>query len=287
MKLNYILYASLCIICITLSVGCTSHNAYPSDNMSLGNNMTVHYIDVGQGDSEFIQFPDGKSMLIDAGDTFAEGTVINYLKRQGVNNIDVVVVTHPHEDHIGGMTGVLNTYMVGRVFDSGYPHTTHIYSTMLETIDKRNIKYVTPVNGDHISIDPNVDIEVMNSNTNSTNLNDDSIVLKMTYNKVVFLFEGDASSKVEDTYAYNVGKVDILKVAHHGSGSSTSSKFLFAIKPSVSIISVGAHNDYGHPVSNTLSRLEKIGTRVYRTDKDGTVIVMSNGKTYSIQNVMG
>ncbi|MFA5237587.1 MAG: ComEC/Rec2 family competence protein, partial [Methanoregula sp.] len=247
--------------------------------VSSSGKMVVHYINVGQGDSELIQFPSGKTMLIDAA-----STVPNYLRQQGLSSIDVVVATHPHEDHIGGMVAVLDNFAVKQFIDSGTPDTTSTFEKMLTTIDQNNIPFKTVKTGDIISLDPAVSIQVLNPSVLVTDdYNQNSIVLKMTYGKVTYLFTGDGEEPVEEQYANSVGHVDILKVAHHGSCTSSSSAFLDAVRPDVSVISVGAHNDYGHPCAATTGRLEQVGSKVYRTDQDGTIIITSDGNTYSVE----
>ena len=245
--------------------------------------MTVSFIDVGQGDSELIQTPSGKVMLIDAGPTATESKVVKYLQDQGISTIDVVVATHPHEDHIGGMSAVLNGFAVKQFIDSGYPHTTSTYENMLNLIDKKNIPFKTVTNGDTISLDPAVSVQVLNPQaTFSDDINQNAIVLKITYGKNTFLFTGDAGEPIENSYAGNAGHADILKVAHHGSSTSSGSSFLSKITPSISVIEVGAGNSYGHPTQATLSRLQQVGSKVYRTDLDGTITITSDGNTYSV-----
>jgi competence protein ComEC len=245
--------------------------------------MTVNFIDVGQGDSELIQTPSGKTMLIDAGPTDSSQTVAQYLRDQGISTIDIVVATHPHEDHIGGMSTVLNGFTVKQFIDSGYPYTTSTYEDMLNLIDKKNIPFQTVTSGDTISLDPALTINVLNPLTTfSSDVNQNSIVLKITYGKVTYLFTGDAGSDAESNFMNTAGHADILKVAHHGSSTSSSSTFLSHITPAVSVIEVGAGNPYGHPAASTLKRLEQIGSKVYRTDLSGTIKITSDGNTYSV-----
>lgn len=249
--------------------------------------MTVSFIDVGQGDSELIQSPSGKVMLIDAGPTDTGSKVVKYLQDRGISTIDVVVATHPHEDHIGGMAAVLNAFIVKQFVDSGYPHTTSTYENMLNLIDKKNIPFRTVTNGDTIAFDPAISVQVLNPQKSFTDdINQNSVVLKMTYGKVSSLFTGDAGEPIENSYAGIAGHADILKVAHHGSSTSTGSAFLSKITPPISVIEVGAGNSYGHPTSATLQRLQQAGTKVYRTDLDGTITITSDGNTYSVDTAI-
>ncbi len=257
-----------------------------STPFSSSGKMVVNFIDVGQGDSEFIQFPNGKTMLIDAGPTSSATTVTSYLQSLGVKSIDIVVATHPHEDHIGGMSSVLNTFTVGQFIDSGTPSTSSVFEKMLNLIDQKNIPFKTVSTGDTITIDPSVDIRVLSpSSLDSSDYNQNSIVLKMVYEKTSFLFTGDGAEPVEQQYANAAGHVDILKVAHHGSCTSSYSSFLSVIRPSISVISVGAHNSYGHPCLDTINRLTQIGSTVYRTDQNGNIVITSDGITYSVNGV--
>jgi hypothetical protein len=171
------------------------------------------------------------------------------------------------------MSAVLNSFTVGQFIDSGYPHITSTYENMLTTIDQKNIPFRTVKNGDILTIDPSVSIQVLNpQSTFSTDINQNSIVLKITYGKVIYLFTGDAGGMT--THA------DILKVPHHG--SETGAGTLTQIAPSVSVIEVGAGNSYGHPTQLALSKLASIGSQIYRTDLNGNVVITSDGNTYTV-----
>jgi len=260
----------------------TTQTRYPEESkipttsptaFSSSGKMVVHFIDVGQGDSELIQFPSGKTMLIDAGPTGAGSTVAAYLRSQGISSLDAVVASHPHEDHIGGMSEVLDDFTVKQFIDSGYPHTTSTYENMLVQIDRKNIPFRTVAVGDIISLDPAVSIAVLNPQPSfSDDINQNSVALRMTYGKITWFFPGDAGSIAEPA--------EILKVPHHG--SSTGSSSITLIDPKVSVIEVGAGNSYGHPTTTTLTRLQQAGSEIYRTDQDGTIVITSDGETYSV-----
>ena len=253
----------------------------PTINQSI---LTVHFIDVGQGDSILIQIND-KNMLIDAGDNRAGNPVVSYLKDNGVTELDVVVATHAHADHIGGMVTILNNFKVNRFIDSGNPHTTKTYEGMLLAIDQKNVPFSLAEAGQTIALDQSVTIEVLNPGKLTGNLNDDSVVLKMTYGDVSFLFTGDAEAHAEGKMVaagYDIGS-DILKVAHHGSRSSTTQEFLQKVDPDVCIIMVGSNNRYGHPHQEIIDRLDLFGCEVYRTDLEGDIVVKTDGKEYTVE----
>ena len=253
---------------------------------SASENLTVHFIDVGQGDSELIQF-NGKNVLIDGGTPEMGSRVESYLRGHGASSLDLVVATHPHDDHIGGLLTILNDLLVGQVLDSGQTHTSQTFENYLNLIDRKNILFNTAERGQTIDLDPAIKIEVLSppaTHFAGDDLNQNSVVLKVTYNKVSFLFMGDAGFVAENSImaaGYDL-KSDVLKVGHHGSSSASGSAFLAKVKPTSSIIEVGAGNDYGHPTSKTLSALTDTGSKIYRTDTNGNIVVTTDGQTYSV-----
>jgi competence protein ComEC len=256
------------------------------------NNLTVHFIDVGQGDSELIQF-NNRNVLIDGGEQVMGPRVESYLRDHGVSSLDIMVATHPHSDHVGGLITVLNDTPVKQVLDIGQAHPSPIYETFLKLLDQKNIPYKNPQLGQTIDLDPNLKIEVLNppSTQFTDDLNQNSIVLKVIFNNVSFLLMGDAGFEAEKSIlasGYDL-KSDILKVAHHGSSSASSPTFLSKVRPAISVIEVGAGNDYGHPTKKTLDALQQIGTKIYRTDLNGSIVVTTDGVSYTIttQNQSG
>ena len=248
-------------------------------------NLTIHFIDVGQGDSELMQFA-GKNILIDAGTQEMGPRVESYLKDHGVSSLDLLVATHPHDDHIGGLLIILQDFPVKQVLDSGQVHTTPTFESYLKLIDQKNIPFDTAHRGQKINLDPNLKIEVLSPPQTplGDDLNQNSIVLKVSLNKVSFLLMADAGIEAENSLLstdYNL-KSDILKVGHHGSSSASSTAFLNAVRPTISIIEVGASNGYGHPTQKTLSALQNTGSEIYRTDTNGNVVVTTDGLHYSV-----
>lgn len=247
-------------------------------------NLTVHFLDVGQGDSILVEY-ENKAMLIDAGESDQGEVVSDYLHNQEISTLDYVVATHPHSDHIGGMNNILNNFQVKHFVDSGYPHTSKTYEDMLTTIDKKNIPFETPKRGDKIDFASGIGVEVLNPGSSyfTDDLNQNSVVLKVTDNKVSFLLMGDAGIEAEDSImqaGYNVD-ADILKVGHHGSRTASGASFISSVSPEISVIEVGAGNDYGHPNSEVRNRLQKV-SKLYRTDLDGTIKVTTDGSTYTV-----
>ena len=247
-------------------------------------NLTVHFLDVGQGDSILLEHGDD-TMLIDSGEIGKGDDVAADIKGEGITSLDYVVATHPHSDHIGGMSVILNDFSIGHFFDSGYAYTSKTYEDMLTTIDKKGIPFSTPKRGDKIDFSSGIDVQVLNPGSTyfTDDVNQNSIVLKVTDGSVLLLLMGDAGIEAENQVmkeGYNVN-ADILKVGHHGSHTSSGASFISAVSPAVSVIEVGAGNDYGHPHKETLDRLQKV-SKVYRTDLDGTVTVTTDGSTFSI-----
>lgn len=246
-------------------------------------NLTVHFIDVGQGDSIFIECS-GKNMLIDAGENDMGSIVSAFLKEQGIFSLDYVVATHPHADHIGGLLTILSEYPVGQFIDSGYPHTSQTYEDMLTAIDTKNIPFHVAQSGETIDLTPGIEIQVLNpGKEQSEDLNENSVVLKIIDKDVSFLLMGDAGLETEANImatGYDVD-ADILKVGHHASTSGSGQSFISAVSPEVSIIEVGADNDYGHPHAEIFQRLQSVST-VYRTDFDGTITITTDGSAYTV-----
>jgi competence protein ComEC len=249
------------------------------------NNLTIHFLDVGQGDSELIQF-NGKNVLIDGGEQDMGPRVESYLRDHEVSSLDLLVATHPHDDHIGGLLTILNDIRINQVLDSGQVHTTSTFEDFLNLIDQKNIPYTAAERGQTIDLDPRLKIEVLSPPAThfSDDLNQNSVVLKITYNKVSFLLMGDAGIEAENSLlssGYNLQST-VLKVGHHGSSSSCSPTFLNEIRPEIAVIEVGVNNDYGHPTEKTLGALQSAGSRVYRTDLDGNIVVTTDGQSYSV-----
>lgn len=264
----------------TITIGNEVHR-FDTNGIWLGKvdtyaDLKVHYIDVGQADSELIQVG-GKNILIDAGCN--DNKTLNYLKSINVTKLDYVIATHPHEDHIGGMTSIINNFTVDNFYAPKVTHTTKTFENMINALKTKNLKINTPTVGDTLTIgDATMQFLAPNSNSYD-NLNNYSIVTKLKYGNNSFIFMGDAESLSEgEILAKQLDiQADVLKVGHHGSKSSTSESFLKSVNPKYAIISCGKDNDYGHPHKETMDKLKNKGIKLFKTDEQGTIIATSNG----------
>jgi competence protein ComEC len=241
---------------------------------------TVHFMDVGQGDAILIERGD-TDILVDGGSTSAN--VLAYLQGQGVADIDLLVATHPHADHIGGLPAILAQYHVSEVWVNGDTSTSQTYQDFAAAVAAEGATVREVTRGYSTQID-GLDIAVLNPSQLTDDPNEDSVVFRLTCGKVSVLLTGDATSDSEAGMLATGLTLDsdVLKVGHHGSNTSTSDAFLTAVTPEDAVISVGAGNTYGHPHQQTLDRLAAHGVTVYRTDEDGTVTLTSDCNTYSI-----
>lgn len=274
-----------------------------------GGNLTAHFIDVGQGDCTLLQF-NGKSILIDGGSWEKGPLVESYLRNNGVSSLDLLILTHPHDDHIGGLIWILRDFPVKQALDSGQHQSSLIYKMFRNLIDQRNISYNAARRGQKIDIDKDLKIEVLSPplhpisgelnhsssallrnpwetvavRTLSGDLNQNSLVLHITYGNISLLLMADADTVAESSLISSGCdlKSDILKVGHHGGSSASSMAFLKNVMPAISIIEVGKANYYGYPTQKTLSALQSIGSKIYRTDINGNIIITTDGLNCSL-----
>lgn len=269
----------LIIICITAVYNYLSDDKNAAVNVPSGT-AQLHFIDVGQGDSILIVTADG-NMLIDAGSGESEASLKKYLDKLGISQLEYAVFTHPHEDHIGGADMIFQNYEVNNVILPDAVSTTLAYKNMLDGIEKSNADVHQAVSGDEYSFG-GVNFKILAPNSSGySGFNDYSAVVRITYGNTSFIMTGDAEalSESEILARYSPAELDcdVLKVGHHGSDSSSSDGFLAALTPAVSVISCGEGNSYGHPHSETLTRLEGIGSTILRTDKSGTIVLQTDG----------
>lgn len=248
--------------------------------------IVVHFIDVGQGDAELIMTSDGKTVLIDSGTPESRTVLTGYLKEQGVKKIDYFVLTHPHADHIGGAAAVLDAFDVVNVIMTDAPTTTSTYKKVLQKIDEKDFGVIFAEAGKEYSLGE-AKITILGPVSDySDDLNNTSIVLRLTYGRTAFMFTGDAEKKAEQDmltkFPASYFRADVLKLGHHGSSNSTSDGWFFAVSPEYAVISCGRNNDYGHPHREILSLLKKNGTTYFRTDTDGIIVMSSDGESVKI-----
>lgn len=237
--------------------------------------MRVHFIDVGQADSTFIELGNGQTMLIDAG--LGGDDVVKYIRELQYSDIDFVVATHPHDDHIGGMATVLDSFDIGKMYMPRQEHTISAFTNMLDVIENKNIELHEAKAGVNITTSGIIKIDILAPFAESySNLNNCSAVVKLTYGETVMLFTGDAEQVIETQLLNSDIDADVLKVGHHGAGSSSAPSFIRAVSPEIAVISCGKDNSYGHPDYETLAILNEVGADIYRTDEQGTIQVMAD-----------
>ncbi len=285
-KVNKLIYSCLCLL--VLLVGYFTTNAdntsssYDNNTNSSTSEVLVYFIDVGQADAIYIK--DGNSnMMIDAGNNADGKLLVKYLQSLNVDGFKYVVGTHAHEDHIGGMDDIINNFKIDNFYMPEAISTSKTFEDVLDALDIKKVTFQTPKIGDKFTLEK-ASFEVLSIGTDTNDLNDTSLVLKMNYNTTCVLFMGDASSSVEETLLDKDINCQVLKVGHHGSKYSSSDKFIKKVKPTYGIIMVGQDNKYGHPTKKTLDTLEKYQVNIHRTDKEGTILMHLKGNEISFEN---
>ncbi|MDO8733553.1 MAG: ComEC/Rec2 family competence protein [Elusimicrobiota bacterium] len=260
--------------------------------------LVVTFIDVGQGDSIFIKTPGGKYGLIDSGGTPywspsavepGEETVVPFLESRKVKKLDFVIATHADGDHIGGLPAVLKRFPVGIVYENGIISDQPEYEELHKVIDDKKIITSVLKQGDVFDVDPSVKFEVFAPPKDFyfDGENNNAIAVRLIYGDVSFLFTADIEYEAEDSILHVYGnkiRSNIMKIGHHGSATSTSEKFLKAVNPEIAVIPVGARNNFGHPYSGVLAKLQDADINIYRTDEDGNITVRTDGKKFIIES---
>lgn len=276
-KIKTVITALWMAIIIAVASGCDDKTVEAASVQP----MTVNFIDVGQGDSTLITCG-GESMLIDAGDTDKGTTVQLYLKKQGVKTLKYLVLTHPDSDHIGGAPVIITKYNIGSAYVSNFKKTTKAYDNVVQAFKYKSITPTTPKVGSQVTLGT-ATITFLAPNRTYDTPNNSSIALLVQDGSKRFLFTGDAEEKAESDIVdtgINI-KADVYQVGHHGSSTASSDKLLNAVQPTAAVISCGEGNKYGHPHSETLTKFRSRGIATYRTDEEGSIVAVTDGKTIS------
>ena len=268
---------SLIILIVVILISVIA-NYFPfKEQINIIKDFQIHFLDVGQADAAIVFLPDGKTMLIDGGNQEDGKYICDYIRKNGRKKIDYLVATHPHEDHIGGLTKIVNNYEIFDIYMPKVAYNSSIYADLLNAIDSKNYKIHNAKIGTVIAETDEYKAEILSPIDDEYNdINHYSVILKLTYKETDYLFTGDAEIINENQLEGDIS-ADVLKVGHHGSSTSTSKKFLKRVNPTLAVISVGKDNNYGHPDDSVLKRLNSLNIDVVRTDISGTIIVKSDG----------
>lgn len=292
-KLNKIFNKTILILLILIGISYINEELVKKENTSYAmketlskdssnNNLEIYYFDVGQADSILIK-EKNTNILIDAGNNEDGENLVNYLKNDlNIDKLNMIIGTHPHEDHIGGLDNIIDSFDIDTILMPNATSTSKTFESVLNSIENKNYKITVPKIDEEFNYD-NIKLKVLYTGTNEKDLNNSSIVLKLTYFNNKFLFTGDATSKVEKKLLNKDIESDVLKIGHHGSEYSTTNDFLDKVNPKYAIIEVGKNNTYKHPKQTTLDKLNAKNIKVYRTDLDGTIKLTSDGNNITFE----
>ncbi|MBE6681036.1 MAG: MBL fold metallo-hydrolase [Ruminococcaceae bacterium] len=280
------------ILCIAVILFCVVFELYENNKRRslIGDEYAaVHFIDAGQGDCTLIETSDGKFAIIDASTQDASDKITDYLKDRNVKEIEFILFTHPHEDHIGCGDEIINEFKVKTVYMNKVTQNTSAYENVINAIKKSKGKYGTkllnPREGDTISLS-DLEFTILSDGSGyGDNINNSSICVKLEYGKSSFLFTGDAEKEVEEDLLesdFNV-EADVYHCGHHGSSTSNSEDFLDEVSPDISVISCGTDNSYGHPHTEVIKALNKMDVDIYQTNKDGDIVIVFDKKSISVK----
>lgn len=251
--------------------------------------LAVHYIDVGQADCILIKAPE-KNVLIDAGDRGMGDLIEQYLQAQSVSQIDLLIATHPHADHIGSMDYIVKNFDIGKILFGNVPQailpTSRTYENLLDAISDKGMKITKATPGDVYDLGGGANLTILAPLAGYDDLNDTSVVTRLDFGNRHFLFTGDAESESEadivKAYAAPELECDVLKLGHHGSSTSSSQGFLQLVSPKIAIACCGTDNSYGHPHRETLTSLANMGVTLYRTDQNGSIVIVTDGESLDV-----
>lgn len=273
-----------------LWLGASHWQLNPIPGQADSSKLKVSFLDVGQGDAILIQSPSGQKVLLDGGEDGAK--LLNRLSDElpwRQKKIDMMILSHPHADHARGFNSLFDRYQIGQVYGTGVMHNSSVYEVWLRNLRDHQLTLKTLKAGDTLDLGAGAVLQVLFprddlSAQSVTNLNNSSLVLKLTYGQISFLLTGDAEEEAEKQLLATGAdlRAQVLKVAHHGSANATSLKFLAGVKPQLAIISVGQDNDFGHPHASTLSKLTDMGAKILRTDQSGTIHLSTDGQSIDV-----
>jgi len=262
--------------------------------LSFQQGLAVVFVDVGQGDSIIVHAPSGRSLLIDGGGSpftptgsqeIGQWAVVPALYREGIKRLDAIIVTHAHDDHVGGLTEVIGQVPVGMILGTADARPTPNYDKLLEAAKEKKIPVIQAKAGQIFNLGGGITAEALYpasrpASQPESDANNSSTVIKLSYKQISFLFTGDLPQEQEAELSGASTRLagTVLKVPHHGSRDSLNSAFLSAVRPAWAVISVGAGNSFGHPDGQTLEKLRAAKTKVFRTDEMGTIVMHTNGR---------
>ncbi|MBI3910793.1 MAG: MBL fold metallo-hydrolase [Armatimonadetes bacterium] len=272
--------------------GCASGGS-PGNRPASGDTgrLTVSFLDVGQGDAALVRFPNEGAWLVDGGPPGSEAAVRAALRQAGVQRLQAVVASHPHADHIGGLADLLPAFRPEEALDSGFQHPTPVLIDYLRAVKVSGARFRTLRAGERLEPAPGVHVEVLAPTErfirgSESDVNNNSVVFRLTFGRIRFLFTGDLERAGRERIYHSSQAgwlpAEVLKVAHHGSANGTDAAWLRRVRPQIAIISCGRGNEYGHPHWETLAALGAARVRVYRTDRNGTITVSTDGRSIQV-----
>lgn len=292
-NLKQIIYVIIIVLMLLIFVYATTrNNSYvgelPTEDIIKSEELQIYFFYVGQADCILVR-NNGKNMLIDAGDNEDGPLLVKYIKRLGINRIDYLIGTHVHEDHIGGMDNIIKEFDIGEIY---IPYTTNkskrkFYEEVINEVKQKGLVINYKKIGDKFELgEAKCEIKSIDNSdpTSSSRINSTSIVIQMEANNNKYLFMGDAEDDVETDSEIIWEDIDVLKVGHHGSDTSSTEQFIGKVLPEMAVISVNRNtNSYGHPSETIIKRLQNKECEIYRTDKDGTILLINGNGTNEVK----